>query len=234
MLDVENRTLIKRIPQQERSQARFEAVLEAALHLFASRGYENTSMREIAREEMLPLESGVRNRSTPSVRLPIARRASLAIPSLEPLRPFRRRARRSRRGQRCPRAGPGVRRLGRGGASTGARRRAGTGDDSQHEDGHEPEPPSRVLAHRGEAQHNPIGVSSPRRCDARARTDGTEALGMSRPPKVERCPAPDPRRQADFRVDHAPPTDSGQPRRLGTSGKARVRLGHRSAAPSVQ
>ncbi len=55
MLDVENRTLIKRIPQQERSQARFEAVLEAALHLFASRGYENTSMREIAREAKMPI-----------------------------------------------------------------------------------------------------------------------------------------------------------------------------------
>ena len=55
MLDVESRTLIKRIPQQERSQARFEAVLEAALHLFASRGYENTSMREIAREANMPI-----------------------------------------------------------------------------------------------------------------------------------------------------------------------------------
>ena len=55
MLDVESRTLIKRIPQQERSQARFEAVLKAALHLFASRGYENTSMREIAREAKMPI-----------------------------------------------------------------------------------------------------------------------------------------------------------------------------------
>jgi AcrR family transcriptional regulator len=55
MLDLENRTLIKRIPQQERSQARFEAVLKAALHLFASRGYENTSMREIAREAKMPI-----------------------------------------------------------------------------------------------------------------------------------------------------------------------------------
>ena len=50
MFDVENRTLVKRLPQQERSQARFEAVLKAALRLFAARGYENTSMREIARE----------------------------------------------------------------------------------------------------------------------------------------------------------------------------------------
>jgi AcrR family transcriptional regulator len=55
MLDVEDRTLIKRIPQQERSQARFETVLEAALHLFAARGYENTSMREIAREAKMPI-----------------------------------------------------------------------------------------------------------------------------------------------------------------------------------
>ena len=55
MFDVEGRTLIKRIPQQERSQARFEAVLEAALRLFAARGYENTSMREIAREARMPI-----------------------------------------------------------------------------------------------------------------------------------------------------------------------------------
>jgi AcrR family transcriptional regulator len=55
MLDVENRTLIKRVPQQERSQARFEAVLKAALRLFAARGYENTSMREIAREARMPI-----------------------------------------------------------------------------------------------------------------------------------------------------------------------------------
>lgn len=55
MLDVEGRTLIKRIPQQERSQARFEAVLRAALRLFAAQGYENTSMREIAREAKMPI-----------------------------------------------------------------------------------------------------------------------------------------------------------------------------------
>jgi AcrR family transcriptional regulator len=55
MLDVEGRTLIKRIPQQERSQARFEAILRAALRLFAARGYENTSMREIAREAKMPI-----------------------------------------------------------------------------------------------------------------------------------------------------------------------------------
>lgn len=55
MLDAENRTLVKRVPQQERSQARFEAVLKAALRLFAARGYENTSMREIAREARMPI-----------------------------------------------------------------------------------------------------------------------------------------------------------------------------------
>jgi AcrR family transcriptional regulator len=55
MLDVEARTLIKRIPQQARSQARFEAVLRAALRLFAAQGYENTSMREIAREAKMPI-----------------------------------------------------------------------------------------------------------------------------------------------------------------------------------
>src|ERR1700735_461192 len=55
MFEVEDRTLIKRIPRQERSQARFEAVLEAALHLFAARGYESTSMREIAREAKMPI-----------------------------------------------------------------------------------------------------------------------------------------------------------------------------------
>ena len=55
MFDVEGRTLIKRIPQQERSQARFEAVLKSALHLFAAQGYESTSMREIAREARMPI-----------------------------------------------------------------------------------------------------------------------------------------------------------------------------------
>jgi len=55
MFDVEDRTRIKRIPRQERSQARFEAVLEAALRLFAARGYESTSMREIAREAKMPI-----------------------------------------------------------------------------------------------------------------------------------------------------------------------------------
>jgi AcrR family transcriptional regulator len=55
MLDIENRTLLKRVPRQERSQARFEAVLKTALSLFAARGYENVSMREIAREAKMPI-----------------------------------------------------------------------------------------------------------------------------------------------------------------------------------
>src|SRR6516165_8347326 len=55
MFEVENRTLVKRLPQQKRSQARFEAVLKAALRLFAARGYESTSMREIAREAKMPI-----------------------------------------------------------------------------------------------------------------------------------------------------------------------------------
>jgi AcrR family transcriptional regulator len=55
MLEIENRTQVKRIPRQERSQARFERVLEAALRLFAARGYESVSMREIAREAKMPI-----------------------------------------------------------------------------------------------------------------------------------------------------------------------------------
>ncbi len=55
MLEVENRTEIKRVPQQKRSQDRFERVLEASLRLFAARGYESVSMREIAREAQMPI-----------------------------------------------------------------------------------------------------------------------------------------------------------------------------------
>jgi AcrR family transcriptional regulator len=55
MLEIENRTQIKRIPRQERSQARFERVLESSLRLFAVRGYESVSMREIAREAKMPI-----------------------------------------------------------------------------------------------------------------------------------------------------------------------------------
>jgi AcrR family transcriptional regulator len=57
MLEVENRTQIKRVPRQERSQTRFEQVLEAAVRLFAARGYESVSMREIARESKMPIAS---------------------------------------------------------------------------------------------------------------------------------------------------------------------------------
>jgi AcrR family transcriptional regulator len=57
MLELENRTRVKRIPRQERSQTRFENVLEAALRLFAARGYEAVSMREIAREAKMPIAS---------------------------------------------------------------------------------------------------------------------------------------------------------------------------------
>jgi AcrR family transcriptional regulator len=55
MLEIESRTQIKRIPRQERSQARFERVLEASLRLFAASGYESVSMREIAREAKMPI-----------------------------------------------------------------------------------------------------------------------------------------------------------------------------------
>jgi AcrR family transcriptional regulator len=55
MLNVENRTEIKRVPQQKRSQDRFERVLQASLRLFAARGYESVSMREIAREAQMPI-----------------------------------------------------------------------------------------------------------------------------------------------------------------------------------
>jgi AcrR family transcriptional regulator len=55
MLEVENRTEIKRVPRQKRSQDRFERVLQASLRLFATRGYESVSMREIAREAQMPI-----------------------------------------------------------------------------------------------------------------------------------------------------------------------------------
>lgn len=51
------RTRIKRIPQQERSLAKFEAVVGAALQLFGEVGYEAVSMREIARVAELPIAS---------------------------------------------------------------------------------------------------------------------------------------------------------------------------------
>ncbi|UUY08875.1 TetR/AcrR family transcriptional regulator [Pseudomonas sp. J452] len=50
-------TRVRREPKQERSQARFEAILAVALELIAARGYEAVSMREIAREVGLPIAS---------------------------------------------------------------------------------------------------------------------------------------------------------------------------------
>src|SRR6516225_11427907 len=55
MLEIENKTQLKRKPRQERSQARFERILESSLHLFAASGYEGVSMREIAREAKMPI-----------------------------------------------------------------------------------------------------------------------------------------------------------------------------------
>lgn len=51
------KTRAPRAPKQERSQARFEAILRTALELIAERGYEAVSMREIARETGLPIAS---------------------------------------------------------------------------------------------------------------------------------------------------------------------------------
>lgn len=46
-----------RQPRQERSQARFEAILAHAARLFLEQGYEAVSMREIARAAELPIAS---------------------------------------------------------------------------------------------------------------------------------------------------------------------------------
>lgn len=46
-----------RAPKQERSEARFEAILRTGLELIAEHGYEAVSMREIAREAGLPIAS---------------------------------------------------------------------------------------------------------------------------------------------------------------------------------
>ena len=46
-----------RVPKQERSQARLEAILDTSLQLIAANGYEAVSMREIARESGLPIAS---------------------------------------------------------------------------------------------------------------------------------------------------------------------------------
>jgi AcrR family transcriptional regulator len=57
MFEAESRTQVKRVPRQKRSQTRFESVLRTALRLFAARGYESVSMREIAREAKIPIAS---------------------------------------------------------------------------------------------------------------------------------------------------------------------------------
>lgn len=47
-------TELTRVPQQARSREKFEAILAAALQLIHEKGYEQVSMREIAREVGLP------------------------------------------------------------------------------------------------------------------------------------------------------------------------------------
>ncbi len=47
----------KRVPKQERSIQKFEAVIASALKLLSERSYEAISMREIAREAELPIAS---------------------------------------------------------------------------------------------------------------------------------------------------------------------------------
>ena len=46
-----------RVPKQERSIQRFEAVIAATLKLLSERSYESISMREIAREAEMPIAS---------------------------------------------------------------------------------------------------------------------------------------------------------------------------------
>ncbi len=48
---------LKRVPRQERSQLRFETVVNVSLRLFGDNGYEAVSMREIAREAEIPIAS---------------------------------------------------------------------------------------------------------------------------------------------------------------------------------
>jgi AcrR family transcriptional regulator len=52
-----NTTELTRIPQQARSREKFDAILKAALRLIHEKGYEQVSMREIAREVGLPIAS---------------------------------------------------------------------------------------------------------------------------------------------------------------------------------
>ena len=48
---------VSRVPQQERSHARLEAILATATRLFSAHGYEAVSMREISREADVPIAS---------------------------------------------------------------------------------------------------------------------------------------------------------------------------------
>ncbi|MFW2389803.1 MAG: TetR/AcrR family transcriptional regulator [Polyangiales bacterium] len=50
-------TDLTRVPQQARSREKFEAILAAALRLIHEKGYEQVSVREIAREVNLPIAS---------------------------------------------------------------------------------------------------------------------------------------------------------------------------------
>ena len=50
-------TELTRVPQQARSLEKFDAILAAALRLIHQRGYEQVSMREIARDVGLPIAS---------------------------------------------------------------------------------------------------------------------------------------------------------------------------------
>ena len=52
-----NTTELTRVPQQARSLEKFDAILAAALRLIHQRGYEQVSMREIARDVGLPIAS---------------------------------------------------------------------------------------------------------------------------------------------------------------------------------
>jgi AcrR family transcriptional regulator len=52
-----NTTELTRIPQQARSREKFDAILAGALRLIHEKGYEQVSMREIAREVSLPIAS---------------------------------------------------------------------------------------------------------------------------------------------------------------------------------
>ncbi|MGB9337821.1 MAG: TetR/AcrR family transcriptional regulator [Polyangiales bacterium] len=54
---VPNTTELTRVPQQARSREKFDAILAAALRLIHEKGYEQVSVREIAREVNLPIAS---------------------------------------------------------------------------------------------------------------------------------------------------------------------------------